>query len=59
VKITDVETIHINPRLAARNADQKARFSGIDTQTLFKVTADNGITGWGDTRTHVSLSDKA
>jgi L-alanine-DL-glutamate epimerase-like enolase superfamily enzyme len=58
VKITDVETIHINPRLAARNADQKARFSGIDTQTLFKVTADNGITGWGDTRTHVSLSDK-
>lgn len=58
MKITDVETIHINPRLAARNADQKARFSGIDTQTLFKVTADNGITGWGDTRTHVSLSDK-
>ena len=57
MKITEVETIHINPRIAARNVDQKARFSKIDTQTLFKVVTDNGITGYGDCRTHTTLSE--
>jgi L-alanine-DL-glutamate epimerase-like enolase superfamily enzyme len=57
MKITDVETIPINPRLAARHADQKPRFSGIDTQTIFKVTCDNGIVGYGDSRGHVSLAE--
>ena len=57
MKITDIETIHMNPALAARNADQKARFSKIDTQTLFKVVTDNGITGYGDHRGHSTLSD--
>jgi len=55
MKIADVEAIHINPKLCARNADQRPRFSGIDTQTIFKVTCDNGIVGWGDTRGHVSM----
>ena len=57
MKITDVETIQINPRLAARNADQKPRFSGIDTQTIWKVTADNGIIGYGDNRGHGSIGE--
>ena len=57
MKITDVEAIHLNPKLAARNTDQKPRFSGIDTQTLFKVTTNNGITGYGDCRGHSSPTD--
>lgn len=56
MKITDVEAIQINPKLAARNANQKPRFSGIDTQTVFKITCDNGIVGWGDCRGHVDLA---
>ncbi len=59
MKITDVEAIHINPKLCARNANQKPRFSGIDTQTIYKVTLNNGVVGWGDTRGHVTLSDTA
>ena len=57
MKITDVETILINPKLAARNAGQKPRFSGIDTQTVYKVVLDNGVVGWGDTRGHAAMSD--
>jgi L-alanine-DL-glutamate epimerase-like enolase superfamily enzyme len=55
MKITDVEAIQINPKLCARNSGQKPRFAGIDTQTIFKVTCDNGIVGWGDTRGHVAM----
>ena len=55
MKITDVEAIQINPKLAVRNSAQKPRFVGIDTQTVFKVTCDNGIVGWGDCRGHVDL----
>ena len=57
MKITAVEAIPINPPLAARNAAQKVRFSGIDTQTIYKITGDNGIVGWGDSRGHSSLSE--
>ena len=57
MKITDVEAIPINPHLAARHADQKPRFSGIDTQTIFKVSCDNGIVGYGDSRGHASLDE--
>ncbi len=59
MKITDVETILINPKLAARNAGQKPRFSGIDTQTIYKVVLDDGVVGWGDTRGHAAMSDAA
>ena len=45
MKITDIDVMHLNPALAARNVDHKARFSGIDTQTLYKVVTDNGVTG--------------
>ena len=58
MKITDVEEIHINPRLADRNAGQKPRFAGIDTQTVYKVTTDNGIVGYGETRGHARLPQK-
>jgi len=57
MKITDVETILINPKLASRNSDQKPRFSGIDTQTVYKVTTDNGIIGYCDGRGHSPLPD--
>ncbi|MFH1567998.1 MAG: enolase C-terminal domain-like protein [Gemmatimonadota bacterium] len=57
MKITDVEAILINPKLASRNADQKPRFSGIDTQTIYRVRTDNGIVGYGDSRGHGPLSE--
>lgn len=57
MKITGVEAIQLNPRLAARNADKKVRFAGIDTQTLYRVTTDNGIVGSCDGRGHASLPD--
>jgi galactonate dehydratase len=57
MKITEVEAIPINPRLAPRNADQKVRFNGIDTQTIFRIKTDNGIVGYGDTRGHSTLSE--
>ncbi len=57
MKIIDIDAIPINPRLAARNADQKVRFSGIDTQTIFRVKTDNGIVGYGDNRGHVQLAE--
>ena len=56
MKILQVEAIPLNPRLARRNADQPVRFAGIDTQTVFRVRTDNGITGYGDCRGHVQLS---
>ncbi len=58
MKITSVESILINPRLAARNADQQVRFAGIDTQTVFRVKTDNGITGYGDCRGHAPLAER-
>ena len=50
MKITDVEIIPIYPRIASRNADQKARFRQLNHRTIFKVTTDNGIVGYGDAR---------
>ncbi|NKB71900.1 MAG: hypothetical protein GKR89_32895 [Candidatus Latescibacteria bacterium] len=57
MKITAVEAIPINPPLAARNQAQKVRFAGIDTQTVFKITGDNGLVGYGDNRGHSALSE--
>jgi L-alanine-DL-glutamate epimerase-like enolase superfamily enzyme len=58
VKIINVEVMHINPRLASRNAGQQVRFAGIDTQTVYRVRTDNNIAGYGDQRGHVSLSEQ-
>jgi galactonate dehydratase len=58
MKITNVELFQINPKLASRNANQKPRFAGIDTQTVFKVTADNGVVGYGDGRGHTWMSEQ-
>ena len=55
MKISDVKFVHANPRLAARNADQKARFSGIDTLTVYRIAMDNGVVGWGDGRGHSTV----
>ncbi len=55
MKITDVAITHINPRLADRNVDRKVLFRDIDTQTVFKVTADNGVVGYGESRGHVTM----
>jgi len=57
VKITQVEVIHINPRLAARNAAQPVRFAGIDAQTIYRVRTDNGLVGNCDCRGHAALAD--
>ena len=56
IKIVNIELFQINPKLASRNANQKPRFSGIDTQTVYKVTTNNGIVGWGDHRGHSSMT---
>ena len=57
MKITDVECYQINPRLASRNRDQMPRFTKIDTQTVYKVSADNGIVGYGESRGHSTLPE--
>jgi L-alanine-DL-glutamate epimerase-like enolase superfamily enzyme len=58
MKITEVECIQINPRLASRNAAQPVRFNGIDTQTVFRIRTDNGLVGNCDCRGHVTLSEE-
>lgn len=50
MKIADVEIIPIYPKIAARNADQKTRFINLNQRTIFKITTDNGIVGYGDAR---------
>ena len=58
MKIINVEFFQINPKLAARYADQKPRFSGMDKQTVFKVSTDNGIVGYGDSTSHLTMSEQ-
>ena len=58
MRIEQVEALHINPRLCQRNQGHEVRFSGIDTQTVFRVTCDNGVIGYGDTRGHSALNDQ-
>ena len=50
MKITDIEIIPIYPKIAARNADQKTRFINLNHRTIFKITTDTGIVGYGDAR---------
>lgn len=58
MKIANVEFFHLNPRLCERYKGHEVRFAGIDTQTVFRVTLDNGIKGYGDERGHISLSEQ-
>ena len=58
MKITNVEFFHLNPRLCDRYQGHEVRFSGIDTQTVYRVTLDNGVVGYGDERGHVALSEQ-
>ena len=55
MKITDIDIIPIYPKIADRNADQKARFFNINHRTIFKITTDNGIVGYGDARCEAPL----
>ncbi len=58
MRIEHVEALHINPHLCERNKGHEVRFSGIDTQTVFRITCDNGVIGYGDTRGHSALNDQ-
>ncbi len=55
MKIIDIDIIPIYPKIADRNADQKARFFNINHRTIFKITTDNGIVGYGDARCEAPL----
>jgi L-alanine-DL-glutamate epimerase-like enolase superfamily enzyme len=50
MRITNVEIIPIYPRLVERNAAYNAHFPNWNLRTVFKVTADNGLVGYGDYR---------
>ena len=58
MKITNVEYFHLNPDLCERYKGHEVRLAGIDTQTLFRVTLDNGVNGYGDERGHSALSEQ-
>lgn len=58
MKITNVEYFHLNPALCERYKGHEVRLAGIDTQTLFRVTLNNGVTGYGDERGHSALSEQ-
>jgi L-alanine-DL-glutamate epimerase-like enolase superfamily enzyme len=58
MKITNVEYFHLNPRLCDRYKGHEVRFSGIDTQTVYRVTLHNGVIGYGDERGHITLSEQ-
>jgi L-alanine-DL-glutamate epimerase-like enolase superfamily enzyme len=57
MRIENIETIKINPQLRDHNKGHEVRFAGIDTQTIFRVTCDNGIIGYGDSRGHTQLAE--
>ena len=50
MKITDIETIPIHPKLAERydNTAGRARMGDIDCRMVFKVVTDVGVVGYGD-----------
>ena len=50
MKITNIETIPIFPKLAARYESEKVRLHGIDHRIVYKVETDKGVTGFGDLR---------
>ena len=50
MRITDVQVILIYPRLARRYDDRKMDMVGMDHRVVYKVQADNGLVGYGDTR---------
>lgn len=58
MKITNVESFQINPRLCDRYQGHEVRLAGIDTQTVFRVTLDNGVIGYGEERGHIALSEQ-
>ncbi len=50
MRITNVDIIPIHPRLARRYEGQEVRLRAIDQRTVFRITCDNGIVGYGDYR---------
>lgn len=57
MRIENIEAIKINPELRQHTKGHEVRFAGIDTQTIFRVTCNNGIVGYGDSRGHTDLTD--
>jgi L-alanine-DL-glutamate epimerase-like enolase superfamily enzyme len=50
MKVVDIDIIPIYPAIASRNAEHKRHFRSLNHRTIFKVTTDNGIVGYGDAR---------
>ena len=50
MRITGVDVIPIYPRLVARAAAHNAHFPNWNVRTVFRVRADDGLTGYGDYR---------
>jgi len=50
VRIVEAEIIPIYPRLVARNTAHNAHFPNWNVRTVFRLKADNGLTGYGDYR---------
>lgn len=50
MRISQVDIIPIRPRFARRYDGHEIRMRSIDQRTVFRVTCDNGVVGYGDYR---------
>ncbi len=50
MRISQVDIIPIRPRFARRYEGHEIRMRSIDQRTVFRVTCDNGVVGYGDYR---------
>ena len=50
MRITSVDIIPIRPRFADRYEGAAVRMRAIDQRTVFRITCDNGVVGYGDYR---------
>ena len=50
MKIKSIDVIPIYPRLAKRYENRKVDLYGIDARTVFRITTNDGIVGYGDQR---------
>jgi L-alanine-DL-glutamate epimerase-like enolase superfamily enzyme len=50
MRITEIDVIPIEPRLAARYVGREPWYDRINHRTIYRVRADNGLVGYGDHR---------
>ena len=50
MKITDLDLIQIHPKNQIRNRNNYAYYGELSQITVYRVTADNGLIGYGETR---------